>query len=124
VLIILVVTPITVRVPITLKNKSNTVRGRIQTSDGSIGTDTDTDTDTSTIIITPTPSTSTSTVGIVVVVDRRRRSTITITITGPHPHQHQHLQPTTNQTLVNSKIVGVPTRFYRTKGALCCSDYF
>jgi len=44
-----------------------------------------------------------------------------------HHHQHQeqqHLQPTTNQTLAPIKNLGVPTRFYRTKGALCFSNHF
>ena len=38
--------------------------------------------------------------------------------------QQQHLQPTTNQTLAPIKNLGVPTRFYRTKGALCFSNHF
>jgi len=32
--------------------------------------------------------------------------------------------PTTNQTLAPIKNLGVPTRFYRTKGALCFSNHF
>ena len=41
-----------------------------------------------------------------------------------HQQQQQHLQPTTNQTLAPIKNLGVPTRFYRTKGALCFSNHF
>mmetsp|Transcript_41078 Transcript_41078/g.45788 ORF Transcript_41078/g.45788 Transcript_41078/m.45788 type:complete len:86 (+) Transcript_41078:52-309(+) len=45
------------------------------------------------------------------------------TSTSQH-QQNQHLRPPTNQTLATIKMLGVPTRFYRTKGALCFSNHF
>ena len=41
-----------------------------------------------------------------------------------HQHNHHHhLLPTTNLLLASIKNLGVPTRFYQTKGALCFINY-
>ena len=80
--------------------------------------------DTRNTVITPTPAPTPRIVFVVAATVAPATVPVPVPVPIPVPQQ-QHLQPTTNQLLAPIKNLGVtPTRFYRTKGALCFSNYF